>query len=153
MLTSELARRLFAGLWFAVAAIVPVVFYFLVYPLTGGQTFQIMTALAPIFIAGICGLALGADILDENETKTALQAVGRGLAIGFLSYLILLITAFVSTAFYSEDFFGLIIFFGIVFLYGLLFIGWLIAAVGAAAGGLLYLFRLKASKRLNDGKG
>jgi len=35
----------------------------------------------------------------------------------------------------------------IFFFYGLIFLGWLIAFVGAAAGGLLYFVRLKILKQ------
>lgn len=48
-------------------------------------------------------------------------------------------------AVYIDDLTLLILLEAIVFLYGLLFIGWLLAAVGAAAGGLLYLCRVKWS--------
>lgn len=151
MLKSELARRLFAALWFAVAAVIPVGFYFLFFPLSGGRGYQAMTVVVPIFVAGISGFALGADILDDEETKTVFQAIWRGLAIGALSYLFLFTVVLVSLTAYnsdSNDIFGLVILMAVVFLYGLFFVGWLIAIVGAAAGGLLYLFRLKTTKAI-----
>lgn len=153
---SELARRLFAGMWFAAAALIPVAYYFLLsragggprlgagLPIFGGSS--AITAGAPILIAGICGLLLGSTILDAAETRSAGQAIGRGLTVALLSYLLLFTAPAVILAFNSDDLIGLVILFVITFLYGLLVVGWLIAGVGAVAGWLLYLYRLKVNK-------
>ena len=160
MLKSELARRSFAALWFAVAAAIPVGFYFLVFwvsPSTSGTIHRVITTAVPILAAGIGGLWLGAGILDEEKTKSSIGAAGRGLAIAALSYLFFFIFELIFGVIYnnernSEDTYKLIELIVSMFLYGLLVFGWLIAAVVAAAGALLYLFQLKTIKRLDDSR-
>ena len=160
MLTSELARRLFAGMWFAVAAAIPVginFLIFLIFPLTSGTIYRVFTTVVPILAAGIIGLWLGAGILDEKKTKSALGAAGRGLAIGALSYLLFFFFELIAGVVYNSDLnseviFRLIYVITIMSLIGLLILGWLIAIVGAAAGGLLYLFRLRMMKDPDESK-
>lgn len=151
MLKSELARRLFAALWFAVAAAIPVGLSFLLTPMSSGTAYKIVTTAASIGAALICGLWLGAGILDEKKTKSAIRAASRGLAIAALSYLLLFIVELFVAVLYNstsdtDAIFRLIYMIAIMFLFGLLFFGWLIAAVGAAAGGLLYLFQIKTDE-------
>jgi hypothetical protein len=79
MVISKLLRGLIAGLWFAVAAVLPVAYYFPRFgdalPVFGN--FSVLTAAIPIISAGICGLLLGSTIPDFDETKSAaLAAVG-----------------------------------------------------------------------------
>lgn len=153
ILESEIGRRMFAGIWFALASAVPIIYYFAFNPFTGkglpilGSS-VILTALVPVFVSSICGLALGADILNASEIKNFGQAIQRGLAIGFLSYLIL----FTGTAGWliligDDDFVGALALVLIFFFYGLLFVGWLVALVSAAAGGFLFFFRLRVVLR------
>ena len=153
MVTSELSRRLFAGMWFAIAAVIPVVYYFLLFredgrpPGAGAILFAgsaVMTAGVPVVIAGICGLLLGATILDAEEVKTAGQAIVRGLMVALLSYLLLFTVSALILAFNNDDLAGLIVTWAILFLMGLLVVGWLVALVGGVAGWLLYLYRLKS---------
>ncbi len=141
-------------MWFAIAAVIPVAYYFLRFresgvaqfgaglPIFGGSS--VLTAGVPILIAGICGLLLGSSILDAEEIRTAGQAIGRGLMVALLSYLLLFTGAAVVLAFNNDDLVGTVALFVIVFLYGLLFVGWLVAGVGAVAGWLLYIYRLKS---------
>ncbi|HEX3102728.1 MAG TPA: hypothetical protein VHQ01_13080 [Pyrinomonadaceae bacterium] len=147
MWTSELSRRLFAALWFAVAGAIPVGLSFLIVPMSSGKMFQIVTTSASILSAACCGCWLGAGILDETKTRSALRAAGRGLAIAGLSYLLLVVTEIIVAVIYNRnsgtDFIAMVYVIGIMFLLGLVFFGLLIAAVGAAAGGLLYLFQNK----------
>ena len=143
---SEIARRSLAGMWFAFAGTIPAGYFLLAAPLSGGglPTFGgsvLLTAVVPIAVSGICGLALGSDILDPEITESVFQAIGRGLFIAGLSYLLLFTGSALVLAFLTEDLIGLIFLEVFVFLYGLFFIGWLLALVGAAAGGLLYLYR------------
>lgn len=144
---SELTRRSLAGVWFAFAAIVPVAYYFFFPPMDGGGGLptlggsSLLTAVVPVVTSGICGLALGSEILDPETTTNPFQAVGRGLIITGLSYLLLFTGSTLVLAFLTEDLIGLIFLEFFVFLYGLFYVGWLLAPVGAAAGGLLYLFR------------
>ena len=154
---SEFARRLFAGMWFAVAALIPVAYYFLLsrtdwgpqfgaagLPIFGGSS--ALTAGAPVLVAGICGLLLGSTILDAEETRSAGHAITRGLMIALLSYLLLFTSTAVVLAFNSDDVVGLVVFLVITFLYGLLIVGWLVAGVGAVAGWLLYRYGLAVNK-------
>lgn len=148
---SELMRRMLAGTWFALAAAIPVAYFFLRNPFgsegsLGFDSSMILTAAVPIFISGVCGLGLGADILNPEETKTAFQAIGRGLIIAFLSYLVLFVGLVAILAPKCDDIIGIIVAGAFFFFYGLIFLGWLIALIGAAAGGFLYLFRMKALK-------
>jgi hypothetical protein len=152
MFTSKLVRCLFAGMWFAIAAVIPVAYYFLLFqengspqsglPIFGGSS--VLTAGVPVLVAGICSLLLGSAILDAEETKSAVQAIGRGLLVALLSYLLLFTVPAVILAFYTADPVGLLVLFVVIFLYGLLAVGWLVAGVGVVAGWLLYLCRLKA---------
>ena len=129
---SETARRALAGIWFAVAAAIPVGYFFLAAPLSGGGLPNfggslLLTAVVPIAVSGICGLALGSDILDPETTKSVFRAVGRGLMIAGLSYLILFTGSAFVLAFLMDDLIGLIFLEFFVFLYGLFFIGWLLS--------------------------
>ncbi len=144
---SEPVRHFLAGAWFALAAVVPVAYYFLFNPLNGHDVPMFggsinLTALVPVFISGICGSLLGAEILNPEETKNALQAIGRGLIVSLLSYLFLFSGVAAILIIAGANIVEVIVSFIVFFLYGLLIIGWLIALVGAIAGGLLYLFRL-----------
>lgn len=151
MLTSELSRRLFAGLWFTVAAAIPVGSYFLISyfaSMTSGTIFKAATIVFPIFSGGIIGLWLGPGILDEKKTKSTLQAAGRGVGIAALSYLLFFIIELSAALCYnsdlkSDELFRLVGVIAVMFLIGLIILGWLIAIAGAAAGGLLYLFRIR----------
>jgi hypothetical protein len=139
-------------MWFAVAAVIPVAYYFVRFgdslPIFGGS--PVLTAGAPILSAAICGFLFGSTILDAEEIKSAGQAARRGLLVVFLSYFLLFTVPFVISAFGScllNGFGGIIellVFFAFIFFYGLFAVGWLAALVGAAAGFLLYPLGLKS---------
>ncbi len=144
----EAARRSLAGMWFALASLVPVAYYFSVAPLFGGKPMivggsVILTGVVSSVVFGFCGLTLGSDILNAAIIKSYFQAVERGLLIGGLCYLLLFSGLAVIMAASINDILVLIFLEAVLFLYGLLVIGWVLAAVGAAAGGLLYLCRVK----------
>ena len=147
----EAARRLLAGMWFALAAVVPVAYYFSVAPLFGGKPMMvgdsvILTGILSSVVFGFCGLTLGSDILNAAIIKSRFQAVKRGLVIGGLCYLFLFIGLAVILALSIKDNIPVLIFLAsVLFLYGWLAIGWVLTAVGVAAGGLLYLCRVKWS--------
>jgi hypothetical protein len=131
--------------WFAVAAVIPVAFYYLLFR-AGGQWFDAGLPFfpgSPILIGGISGLLLGSSILDPEEVSTEGQAAVRGLLVGLLSYLLLFTVSAVILAFKDKDPVGLVITWTIIFFMGLLFVGWLIAGVGAIAGWLLFQYRVK----------
>jgi hypothetical protein len=143
-------------MWFALAALIPVSYYFLFsrtdgkpqfgagLPIFGGSS--ALTVGAPVLIAGICGLLLGSTILDAEETRSAGHAIARGFMIALLSYLLSFTSSAVILAFNSDDLVGLVVFLVITFLYGLLIVGWPVAGVGAVAGWLLYRYRLAVNQ-------
>lgn len=69
MLKTELARRLFASLWFAVAAAIPVVFFLCVWGMSGAGPMRVIIPGVPILAAVIGGLTSGAGILDGEKVK------------------------------------------------------------------------------------
>ncbi len=88
LFSTKLGRCLFAGLWFAAAAMIPVGYCLLLFGdwLPKFADSLLITTLAPILILGFMGLLFGSNILDEKETKTALKAAGLGLAVAALSF-------------------------------------------------------------------
>lgn len=154
---TELLRRitssnsgscLLAGLWFAIASMIPVAYYLLRFgeglPILGGSVF--FTAIIPIILSGLMGMLLGSKILDIDETKSEINAIGLGFAVAMLSFLFLFVVPAILIIFTSGDIFGTMAAFVVFFLYGLLIIGWLVAIIGAVAGLLLYLLRLRIFK-------
>jgi hypothetical protein len=146
---SSAGRCLFAGLWSAFSALIPVGYSLLLFgdwlPKFGGSL--LITALAPILLSVLMGLLLGSDILDPKETKSKLKAVGLGLSVAALSFLFLFLIPAILTVFTSDDTLGTIAAFAVFFLYGLFIVGWLVAIVGALAGLLLYLLREKEERK------
>lgn len=145
IISSKFGGCLFAGLWFAIASTIPVGYYLIRFsdglPILGGSV--ILTAIIPIILSGFMGMLLGSNILDTEETKSELKAIGLGFTVAMLSYLFLFIVPMILTIFTSGDIFGAIVAFVVFFLYGLLMVGWLVAIIGAATGLLLYLLRLR----------
>ncbi len=145
LISSKLGSCVLAGIWFFVAAMIPVAYYLLRFgeelPILSGSL--LLTALAPIFVSGFMGLLLGSNILDPKETKTEFKAIGFGLAVALLSFLFLFILLAILSIFTSGDILGAIVAFAVFFLYGMLNVGWLTAIIGAIAGLLLYLLRLR----------
>jgi hypothetical protein len=146
MIAIKFKSYLIAGICFACAAAIPVVVYFILFrgealPITSGS--PILSALTPILIAAFFGSLLGVDILDPEQVKSGWRAAFRGIGIALLSYLLFIVLSAIIVAVPSGDVVGVIVFYIFVFFYGLLFVGWLIVVVGAGAGVLLYLLRLK----------
>lgn len=146
LLGSKIGRLLLAGVWFGIAAIIPVAYYLLRFgdvglPIFGGS--MILTAVVPVVIAAVCGALLGSTILEPAETKTPLAAAIRGLMVGLLSFLLLFTIPAIISLVTSPDFLGTAVGFGIFFLYGLFIVGWLVVAVGAISGWLLYVVGLR----------
>lgn len=147
---AELRQRLLAGIWFAVAALIPVAFYFLL--LREGERTQFnsyfLFLCTPVLIAGISGFALGYSILDPSEIKSTGQAMLRGVMVALLSYLLFfmasaLILAVSNKGASTDGDAGFLIGWTIIFFYGFITVGWLIAITGLVGGWLLYLYRLK----------
>ena len=144
---SELTRRLLAGVWFALAGIIPVAFYFLVLWQGDRRRLSVASIIlfggVPILMAGISGFALGYTILDSSEVKNLGQAMVRGLMVALLSYLLFFLASGLILAVSNNNEPGFIVFWAIFFFYGFIFVGWLIAIMGLVGGWLLYLYRLK----------
>jgi len=142
---------LFAGLWFALAGLIPVI---LVISIAFGlfevditkTDFLVSAVFLPISSAAICGFIFGSAILDRSRIKTTAEAKRRGFYIAVFSYilynLMLLPTAYLINSFNGIEPTGPNVVGGVwlVFFYGLLFVGWLILIVGSAAGRLLQKF-------------
>ena len=90
-------------------------------------------------IATVCGALLGSTILEPAEIKTAFQASMRGVTVSLLSFLLLFTIPALISVVASPDILGNAVAFGIFFLYGLFIVGWLVAAVWAVSGWLLYI--------------
>jgi hypothetical protein len=86
--------------------------------------------LLPALIAGVCGASLGSSILDPARIQTLAQAAGRGVIVAATSFLFYILLISVAAS-------GGAMFF-ILLIYGSIIIGWLLAIVGALAGGLLF---------------
>lgn len=151
-ITTEITRRTVSGTCFALAAIVPVAYYFLLnpfekggLPLFGGS--MMLTVAVPIFIAVVCGLSLGAQILDPEERVNVFKAIGLGSAVSLLSYFLMFSASGIVLILIGGDVFGVLTLSVFLFFYGLLFLGWLVALSGAATGCGLYLIRRKMLDR------
>lgn len=139
-------RRVYAADWFVRAAAVPCslllaavcaneppdsVYRFLLY-------FLVILA-GPAVIAGGWGAALGTAILDPAATRGAGRAALRGLAVSgasFLTYLCVICFCLAGFGFNKGD--DVLKLFIMLLVYGTIMAGWLVAAVGALAGALLY---------------
>ncbi len=139
-------RRVYAADWFIRAAAMPcslvlaaavgddppgsVKEFLLYFLLTGG---------GPALFAGGWGAVLGAAILEPGGTRGAAHAALRGAAVSVLSFVTYLFALSMSTAVLAsnrlEDSLKIFVF---LLFYGTILIGWLVAAVGALAGALLY---------------
>ena len=142
---SELARRAFAGVWFAFLAVIPVAFFFLF--LGGGNAQQKPILLwlfigGPILFAGICGCWLGSSILDPAKVRTTGQAMLRGLIVALLAHVIFSATLSLIIALTSEDPARILSRWPLILIFATVYIGWLVAIVGVVGGALLYLYRV-----------
>jgi hypothetical protein len=93
----------------------------------------------PAVIAGGWGAALGAAILEPAATRGAGQAALRGLAVSgasFLTYIFVVSFGIAGLGFNNGN--DVLKLFILLLVYGTIMVGWLMAAVGALAGALLY---------------
>ena len=146
MSTSLSKRSLFAGIWFALAASIPVAYVFLSFGELKPKIIadsELLTALVPILISGLIGSFLGSSILNPAKMKSGWRASVRGFLISLLTYVLFIFLAAVSSIIPSDDPFNVIVFWGFGFLFGFYFVGWLILLVGTLAGWLLFILRMK----------
>jgi hypothetical protein len=140
-------RNLFAGLWFAAASAIPVLFLIVVlgeqFPKFGQRRRSIVVL--SILLSGIIGLFYGSAILNPEKIKSGLQASLRGLLVGLLSYLSLYVCFVVGfpikNGFVFSDFLYAALVLGGIFGIGFVIVGWLVLITGTAAGWFLYLLR------------
>jgi hypothetical protein len=139
-------RRFYAADWFMSAAAIPLSLV-LAAVCAGGQAGSVTDFLAALFlivaapavIAGGWGGVLGASILDPAATRGPGRAALRGTAVAAASFVTYtsvcsLLLGLVGYGGWGDGF----KFFIVVLVYGGLFLGWLVTAVGAVAGALLY---------------
>jgi hypothetical protein len=146
-----LVPRLITAGWFAVAACIPVAFFFLVFGGIWSNSLQGVDLRSvwffggiPISAAALLGFSVGYRIVDPFYNNTAGGAALRGTLVSFLSY-VLFMAAYGALAALStgspqtnslENSLGMLL---VVFLFGLFYVGWLILIAGAVAGWLLFL--------------
>lgn len=130
--------RVVAGVWFAIAAIVPI--YFIL-----GIRFDYRTEelfifrLMPIISAGISGLLFGNRLITTCQHGRA--AILRGIGVAFFAYLLFIVgLCVISTLDAINTGRGASMIFMMPFMifFGGVYIGWLLALGGGAAGWLLY---------------
>src|SRR5258707_1328666 len=98
-----LKARLVAASWFAGAACVPVIFFFLLFGMgiggNGGNGFRLdlviwilwLFAVIPISAAALLGFTFGGQIIDPLYRTTAWGAALRGTLVALLSYVLFVI--------------------------------------------------------------
>jgi hypothetical protein len=147
-----LLPRLLAAWWFAVAASVPVTFFFVVFVGFGGNEAGDFLGVwlfgeVPIVAAAFLGFTIGTPIVDRLRVNSAWRAALRGVAVALLSYVLLIgtwVAAWAIPDSYGSSstprqslaqFANEIV---AVASIGALFVGWLIVLAGAMAGWLLF---------------
>ena len=139
-------RRVYAADWFMRAAAIPCSLILAAIlanepPHSAYQflmNFFIVVA-APVVIAGGWGATLGAAILDPEATRNTWQATCKGVVVSgasFLTYLFLIGFCLADLGPNPRGEFLKV--FILLLIVGTLWFGWLVAAVGALAGALLY---------------
>jgi len=139
-------RRAFAARWFTCAAAIPCGLILAAVfigerpdPMFEGLLYVLILGAVPVHIARGWGASLGAAILDPAATRGAGEAALRGVAVACASFVTYLFALSLCIASFSpkpgEDFLKYLILFTVG---GTILVGWLVAAVGALAGVILY---------------
>lgn len=152
---SQLARRAFAGVWFAFLGAIPVAFFFLfLWKETAAQQdipfFWIFIG-GPILLAGVCGYFIGSGILDPAKVRTAGQAMLRGLMVSLLAFALFFVASPLVMALTSKDPARSLSGWPLVFIFASVYIGWLVAIVGVVGGALLYTYRVMSAGQQPQG--
>jgi hypothetical protein len=139
----RLARRfprLLAGLWFAIASLIPVI-SFIMYFLSNrwenpDPLFPFV--ILPVSTAALWGSTIGSKILNRNLTNSCGKAAMHGLMVSILSYISYsFLLAFIWSLSKERADKFIELFLALMF-YGSIIIGWLVAIVGSGAGWLLH---------------
>jgi len=150
-----LRPRMISAAWFSVAAIVPVVFFFLTFGgvWTDGFAHIELWSLwffcaIPISAAALCGFSVGYRIIDPMNETTAWRAALRGALVAILSYVLFMaaygvLAVVLSGSRQNGSVVDTVSTLLTIFLIGVVLVGWLILISGAVAGWLLFV----ASKR------
>lgn len=144
-MSNSLTQRLYAALFFMLAAGIPgvaLILYDLVQYGRLGTTLSFLLFLyliIPGILAATFGFLIGAAILNPAKVRSARQAAARGLYVSLASWL-----AFVpilSMAAGKETNMSFLQKLLLVLIFGSVIVGWLIGGVGIATGLLLYRLR------------
>jgi hypothetical protein len=138
-------RQVYAADWFMRAAAMPCSLI-LVWALCGEPPdsatafllYFLVLLVGPVVIAGGWGAALGAAILDPEETRSPGRAALKGLAVTGASFVTYLFVICFWLTGVGGDSGGVFMMFLLVLIGGTILAGWLLAPVGALAGALLY---------------
>ncbi len=152
-----LLPRLIAAGWFAIAALLPVILFFVVFG--GLWSFVVfgkwdsdkspnifvvwLFGIVPVSAAAFWGFTVGSRLIDGTRAATPLRAAMRGISVALLSYLLFMAFYFGTVALagvlpnQNQSLKGFPYWFLAIFALGLVFVGWLIIIAGAIAGPLL----------------
>jgi MFS family permease len=149
-----LKPRLLAAGWFALAALIPVIIFWLIAVPYALQAFADDTyawpsvlwifAGLPVLAASFCGFIRGSSILDRQRVKTDFQSVLRGLVVGIFAYSVFGASVIAQALIYGDSVTRQLLLYGILFFLGAgaVVIGWLILIITGLAGWLLYRLSL-----------
>jgi len=152
-----LLPRLIAAGWFAIAALLPVTLFFVIFG--GLWSFVVLGrwdsdkspnifvvwlfGIVPVSAAAFWGFTVGSRLTDGTKTARPLRAALRGISVALLSYLLFMAFYFGTVALASvlqnqqQSPTGFLGWFFVIFAFGLVYVGWLIVIAGAIAGPLL----------------
>jgi hypothetical protein len=142
-------NRLVAGIWFAVAAVIPTIIFLRVFwPATSGRSlYDAVLLVGPLLTGGISGSAIGVHILNPKRVATGTGAIGRGVLVALFAFILYMLLVGLVTSVTAGPFSFELSMIGpfIVLLYGTVVAiqtaGWVMLLTGAVAGWLLYFFR------------
>lgn len=144
-MSTSLTQRLYAALFFMLAAGIPgvaLILYDLVQHGRLGDTLSVILfwyLIIPGILSATFGFLIGADILNPHKVRSARQAAARGLYVSlaaWLAFVPIMIMAAGKDAYMS--FLQKLL---LVLIFGSVIVGWLIGGVGIATGLLLYRLR------------
>ena len=142
-----LAPRLIAAGWFALAACIPIIFFFGVIgrmfffgpTAATDPTVASILILLPVSMAAFFGFSIGSRILNEAIVTRGSRAAMYGALVAILSYFgFMLAYAAIVALNTPREFFDVVTSILGVLLIGAVLVGWLIVIAGAVSGWLLF---------------
>jgi hypothetical protein len=143
----ELRLRMIAAGWFAGAACIPVIFFFVIIVAMEGLprknlVFGCFFLLLPVLMGAFFGFLIGSRILNERIVTRSWSAIRHGVLVAILSYVgfMLIYTALagLNASGQNPHFINYLI---AVWVIGAILVGWLIIIAGAIEGWLLFRTR------------